>query len=98
MNFVLHAGSDLDGFVGDNSLSVVATPPVLPRLEAISSGTSRLTFQWPTNAAGYKLEESTSLAAGAWSDVTNVAAVLSTNYSIAFPMEATNRFFMLHFP
>jgi len=65
----------------------------------IISGTGTVRLQWPTNATGFTLAQTTNLQHAAWSDVTNLPTVVNSDYSVTLPLSlTTNRFFRLHNP
>ena len=87
--------------LSDNSGGVsvlISSANVVPVLKIIS-GTGTVRLQWPTNATGFTLAQTTNLQHAAWSDVTNLPAVLNSDYSVTLPLSlTTNRFFRLHNP
>lgn len=88
MNFVRHAGNDLDAFIDDNSLVILDTLPAL----ALSIGlqTNNVVVSWPANlASGVVLQQSTNLAPGSWVAATNVVSTLNgTNRVFVNPTQA----------
>jgi hypothetical protein len=73
-------------------LNIVSDP--VPTLTITLSGTNCLLF-WPTNATGYSLQSSTNLLAGSWSDVTNSAVIVGTDYSVTLTATEEMSFFRL---
>jgi hypothetical protein len=47
------------------TLIAKSAPPMIPAVSFVGSGT-KLTLSWPTNAAGYSLQQSPSLKPGSW--------------------------------
>ncbi len=70
---------------------------LLPRL-TIALGTGEVVLQWPTNAAGFSLEQATNLPTVSWSAVSVIPTPSNTNYSVMVSVDSTNRFFRLHKP
>ena len=70
-----------------------ASVPELPRLNISPGG--GVTLNWPTNAAGFFLESSTSLAAP-FTPVTNAPLVVGTNCTVTLPTAEPMEFFRLH--
>ena len=90
-----------DYFLPDNNggVSVLISPVTSARpIVSIFPGTGTANLRWPTNALGYKLAQTTNLLPAAWSDVTNVPTVVSTNFSVTLPVDSTSLFFRLHNP
>ena len=79
---------DWDG----NFLNIVSDP--VPTLTITLSSTNCL-ISWPTNAPGFSLQCSTNLLAGSWSDVTNNAAIVGTDYSVTLSAAQETIFFRL---
>ena len=73
-------------------LNVLSDP--VPTLTITLSGTN-CWFFWPTNAQGYSLQSSTNLPAGSWSDVTNSAVIMGTDYSVTLSATPVTSFFRL---
>ena len=90
-----------DYYLPDNNggVSVLIAPVTSARpVLSIFPGTGTASLLWPTNALGYKLAQTTNLLPAAWSDVTNVPTVVSTNFSVTLPVNSTSQFFRLHNP
>jgi hypothetical protein len=66
----------------------------VPQMTITPSGTN-YSFSWPTNAPGYGLQSSTNLLAGSWSDVTNSAVIVGTDYSVTLSATPATMFFRL---
>jgi len=97
MNFVRHAGSDLDGFVDDNVLTVSSFTPQ-PRL-SISGSTVSATLSWPAAGAdGFVLQQSTNLALGNWTVVGNPVTTLNGTNQISISPLLNAQFFRLYLP
>jgi len=95
MNFVRHAGNDLDGFVDDNLLSVSTQAPVL---KISGSSTSAVVF-WPTNGAdGFVLMQSTNLSLGNWTVVGNPVTTLNGTNQVSISSLLKAQFFRLYHP
>ena len=91
-----------DYALGDNAggVSVLVSPatPVIPVVLAIVHGAGTVTLEWPTNAAGYNLQQTINLFPGAWGSVTNSPLTLGTNFAFTQPIGSTNQFFRLQHP
>lgn len=70
------------------------TPPLLPPLTIEASGNAAI-LQWPTNAPGFVLEQTTTLAPTSWTAVTNVPAIVGTNNSVSVNATNASRYFRL---
>ena len=70
MNFIRHAGTDLDAFIDDNSLTLVDTSTLgIPPVLTISAATpGQATISWTPATPGFVLQESSSLAPANWSN------------------------------
>jgi hypothetical protein len=90
-----------DYALGDNAGGVsvlVSQASAVPRL-SITSSAGTVNLQWPTNAAGFTLSQTTNLQPAAWTDVASLRTVTNFNYSVTLPIDpTTNRFFRLHNP
>ncbi|MDE3066309.1 MAG: hypothetical protein KGJ60_02030 [Verrucomicrobiota bacterium] len=65
---------------------------------SVTSGNGGVTIRWPANASGFTLAQSTNLASGVWSNVTNVPTIVGNNNSLTLPIGTTSHFFELHEP
>ncbi len=87
-----------DYALGDNNggVSVLITPA--PILQINLNGGS-VDLQWPTNASGFTLAETTNLQNAVWVDETQLPSIVNSNYSVTLPVDTqTNHFFRLHNP
>jgi hypothetical protein len=82
-----------DGAQSAGSFSFVPQPTL-----SVTPGAGAVTIQWPTNSPGFTLAQTTNLALGLWSNVTNVPAISGANYSVTLPLHPTSTFFRLHLP
>ena len=92
-------GADSTGMNGVSAplstFFAITNYPPAPALGVKLSG-KNATLSWPTNAAGYQLQGSSFLGAGAnWSAVTNAPAIAGTNYSLSLPVTNHSGFFRL---
>jgi autotransporter-associated beta strand protein len=78
-------------FAGPGILTVLARS--LPRLD-IAVAAPSVTLSWPTNAAGFTLQQVDSLL-GSWADDTNTVTPSGTNYLVTETVTGTNKFFRL---
>ncbi len=53
-------------------------------------------LSWTTNAVGWELQSSVSLAAGSWITVTNLQSIVGTNFSLDITTTGAQQFFRLH--
>lgn len=98
MNFVLHAGSDLDAFVDDNVLSVADSIPAPPVLYITGSPTNPV-VSWPAqNAGGYVLVQNTNLNTTNWAVVGNPVTTLNGTNQVIVSPPLKNQFFRLYHP
>ena len=51
---------------------------------------------WTTNAVGWELQSSVSLAPQSWVTVTNIQSILGTNFSLSISTAEAQQFFRLH--
>jgi hypothetical protein len=71
------------------TLSAKATQPPVPVVSFVRGG-MQLTLSWPTNAAGYSLQQSSSLKPGSW-----VAAATGAQNPAVIPIANSQEFFRL---
>jgi hypothetical protein len=85
-----------DNGLGDNAggVSVLISAPPGPVL-AVSGAAGSVTLSWPTNATGFQLEQSFSLAPAAWNIVTNLPTINGANNSVTLSAVAEAEFFRL---
>lgn len=87
--------------LGDNSggVSVLIAPaaPIVPPLLAVSGSQGLVMLSWPTNANGFFLEVNSNLVATGWNTVTNIPAILNTNYVVTLPADFNHRLFRLYY-
>jgi hypothetical protein len=62
-------------------LSVLAPPQIVPLLSGEKRGTN-FVLHWPTNAAGFRLECSTNLGSGRWSDANPLPVIVDGQNSV----------------
>lgn len=95
MNFILHQGSDLDGFIDDNVLSV-SDSIQQPSLN-ITTSTTNVIVSWPTSYSdGFQLQQNTNLVATNW---TNVPFQTTNGINQAiFSVPPPKQFFRLYHP
>ncbi len=97
MNFVRHAGSDLDGFVDDNVLSV-ATSTQVPTLK-ISGSPTNAVVSWPAvYSDGFVLMQNTNLSPTNWTVVGNPVTTLNGTNQISVSPLLNAQFFRLYHP
>lgn len=93
MNFVRHAGSDLDAFFDDNYLGIL-DPASLPVLNIRPTGANTAQVYWPSPAGGWTLQVNTNPASGTWTTPAETTQDNGTNRFIV-TSPAGNRFYRL---
>jgi pimeloyl-ACP methyl ester carboxylesterase len=91
------------GIVGGTSTNASLTVEAItfygvvpPSLQAQASG-SNLVITWPVSANGYALESCTSLiGTNSWAPVTNVPAIVDSQYTVTNAISAGSRFYRLN--
>jgi len=99
MNFVRHVGSDLDGFVDDNILSVSSLVQI-PQLN-ISGSSTNAVISWPAAYAdGFQLLQSTNLnlAMTNWTAIGSPVTTLNGTNQISVSPLLKAQFFRLYHP
>jgi hypothetical protein len=92
MNFVRHAGSDLDAFVDDNSLRVVDSVPATFLNIGVQGNT--VTVSWFAGPlSGLVLQQSSDL--GTWTDTTNAVSIVNGTNQVAITPPTGARFYRL---
>jgi hypothetical protein len=89
-----------DYYLPDNNggVSVLISPATSLPVLSIFSGTGTVTLRWPTNASGFSLSQTPDLQPTSWGAVTNVPAVINTNFSVTLPVASASKLFRLHNP
>jgi hypothetical protein len=90
------------GIVGGTSTNASLTAGAIsfygvvpPSLQAQTYG-SNLVITWPVSANGYALQTSTSLTGtNSWATVTNVPAILDSQYTVTNAIAGASRFYRL---
>lgn len=67
----------------------------VPPIQVSKTSATRLQASWSTNYSGFALESASSLQSANWGAVTNVPAVVGSNYTINIDTTGTLRFFRL---
>jgi hypothetical protein len=73
-------------------------PPVNPVLELQFVSAQQLMITWPTNDAGFHLEENAVLGTSNWVASTNSVSVVGTEYQVTVPTSERARFYRLKQP
>ena len=73
----------------------VSVPVAPPQLAFVQSSPGAIVLQWPTNAVGFVLHESSDLTTTNWVPVTNLATVVGTNRSVNISPLNGSRYFRL---
>lgn len=76
-------------------LTVVDASLGPPALDLVQVDPATLQLSWPTNAAGYALEQATNLPAQVWSPVTNSPAIEGDYYTVQVGITGARRFYRL---
>jgi hypothetical protein len=97
MNFVRHVGSDLDGFVDDNILSVSVAVQV-PRLSISGSSTNAVLSWLTTYSDGFVLIQNTNLATTNWTVLGNPVTTLNGTNQVSVSPLLKGQFFRLYHP
>jgi hypothetical protein len=84
-------------FDNGGGVSVLVSPSGVPFL-SLSQGPGTMTLQWSTNATGFKLAQTISLAPASWTDVSTIPATVGALYSLTLPANSSTMFFRLHKP
>ena len=71
--------------------------PPMPVLNIKFDGTN-VVLAWPTNAAGYQLENTTSLVPSTWSLVSSNPPTSGSQYQLSVPPTNAASYFRLHHP
>lgn len=97
MNFVRHAGNDLDGFVDDNILSV-ADSIQIPRLNVAGTDTN-VVVHWPVlYSDGFLLQQTTNLTATNWTQIASPFKIANGTNLVPVSPLLRNQFFRLYHP
>jgi hypothetical protein len=88
---------DLNGVYPDSAPFVLSFTPkqILYPLDIKQIDSLHAAVSWTTNAVGWELQSSVSLAAG-WSTVTNDYDIAGTNFSLSITTIETQQFYRLH--
>jgi hypothetical protein len=91
---------DLTGIYPDSTPFAVSFTPVQIYYPVTITGSDTLhaTLSWPTNAAGWELQNTAGLTATNWQTITNLPVVSGTNFSLDVVMTNAQQFFRLHQP
>jgi hypothetical protein len=73
-------------------------PPVSPQLRIFPTATNTVVAAWPATAAGFRLEQNSSLLAHTWADVTNEVQAVGEEKQIVLTPSANQQFFRLKYP
>ena len=89
---------DLNGVYPDSEPFVLSFTPqqIHYPLNLTQVDPMHAALSWATNAVGWELQSSDSLAAGSWATVTNVQGIAGTNFTLSITTSGTQRFFRLH--
>jgi hypothetical protein len=80
----------IDNFALYGTRSAVTPPPAL----SVSLEAGQVRLSWPANPTGYKLQGSSSLAAGSWTDISG-AMVSGENMTLIVPPTAPGTYYRL---
>ena len=76
----------------------LSIPVILPPQLSIGLAGANVTISWPTNPAGYALQQHTNLATTNWIAVTNIPIVANTQYNVTLPLSGGQHFYRLLSP
>lgn len=76
----------------------VASPPLPAPALSIAMSSLEIVLSWPTNAVGYVLDVSDSLAPPSWTFVVTTSILTNENYSIKIPVGAGRKYYRLRKP
>lgn len=88
---------DLNGVYPDSAPFVLSFTPLQVHYPMSIRQVDLLnaTLSWPTNAAGWELQSTDFISATNWVTVTNVPAVVGTNFSLSITTAESQQFFRL---
>jgi hypothetical protein len=89
---------DLNGVYPDSAPFVVGFTPIQVFQPIFITGvdTQHATLTWPTNAIGWELQSTTDITTNNWLAITNLPAIVGTNFSLGVFMTNAQHFFRLH--
>ncbi len=97
MNFVRHAGNDLDGFLDDNVLAITDKIQI-PRLNVANGLTNELIY-WPTlYSDGFQLQQNTNLVATNWTIAAVPLNIVNGTNQVSVLPVLRSQFFRLYHP
>lgn len=73
-------------------------PPAPPTLEMTMISANSFQLAWPTNSAGYVLQQNSTLGTTNWVGVTNGVSIVGPNYQASIDTASGARFFRLQHP
>lgn len=80
------------------NFTAVAVPDAPPQLAFVTSSPGVLVLQWPTNAAGFVLEQNPELGSTNWVTFAGPTIVVATNYQVTISTQTGSGFFRLAKP
>ena len=83
-------------FVANFAFAPVPVAP--PQLVLLPSAPGALVLQWPTNASGFVLEQTSDLASTNWVTFAGTTTVADTNYQASIPTQTGSGYFRLVHP
>ena len=88
--------TDADGAASSTATEIIQVGAFGPPALAIAIAGQQVVLSWPQSAANYALQSATNFApSGAWSPVTNAAAMTNGQNSVTLPAAARQQFFRL---
>jgi len=85
--------------IDDVEILADAAPVILlPRLDLQLTQTNTALLSWPTNSAGFVLQQNSDLTTTNWVDLANPVTVAGTNHQVTIPLVGENEFFRLKLP
>jgi len=81
-----------------HTVALLGTAPLLPCLSTRASG-NQLILSWPTNAVGFTLQSTPSLAPPVtWIESTNPPSVIGAQFTVTNSFSGNSKFYRLHKP
>jgi hypothetical protein len=80
------------------SITVVDASLPPPVLDCVSLDAASMQLSWPTNYAGFVLQQKSSLSAASWVNAPEPVAIAGENYQVTILTTNSARFFRLRHP
>lgn len=97
MNFIRHAGSDLDAFIDDNVLAV--TDYIHQPVISVAASSTNAVFSWPTlYSDGFQLQQNTNVTVTNWTRVSTPFQITNGLNQVTNALSPPRQFFRLYHP